>query len=213
MDEFEMKNIKITCEVVAHYNYIKHPGNNLIILLHGYGQTSQVILKKISPLVESASVLSISAPFPIPERIDGKYRLGFSWYFYDPKRDEFIIDMSTAPQYVAHLVASLGLEAMNKVIVGYSQGGYVMPFVAMKMTNISKLIGIACQYLDDELPTIFDFPIYGVHGANDEVVDPIKSKASFENLKKRGAKGDFFMVSGAGHGISEQMLSQIKKLI
>lgn len=209
------KVLVLSGKFTARYIYNPAAKNApVFILLHGYSQTGEVFLKKLASILpEGAGVLAPNGPFPVPES-DGKgYRLGFSWYFYEPKVDEYYIDMELGRNYVASLIESLGLNESAKIIVGYSQGGYIAPFVAAKLKNVRQVLGINCQFLDEEMPEILPCPMDQVQGSEDQIVTPENSKKSFEKLVARGMKGTFVEVKGASHGLTPPLLEEVSKLL
>src|SRR5690349_8872786 len=95
----------------------------LILILHGYTLSGKFMYDRlIGVCPEHAVVLAPNAPFPIPERKpDGSFRAGFSWYFYNPAKDDYFIDMRVSIELLTGLVRKLGLANLPIRIVGFSQ--------------------------------------------------------------------------------------------
>lgn len=190
-----------------------------ILLLHGFNERAQRIYRKtIEAIPENLTLVVPNAPFPMPRRVHDSagdfYKVGYAWYFYDDLKDQFLIDYSYPSDWLKSLLKSLSLENRPMTIIGYSQGGYLAPFVAQACQNTQKVIGINCRFRDDMLkqnPPAY--PLYALHGDQDDKVCPIRAKASFENLKAHGYQGDFKLITGNGHEINQAVCSELKQLI
>jgi hypothetical protein len=67
----------------------------LYLLLHGYALTARSIHDKLVGILPADSaVLAPNGPYPVPEKVEVGYRVGFSWYFSDPFTDEYLIGCS-----------------------------------------------------------------------------------------------------------------------
>ncbi len=185
----------------------------LFILLHGYMQSGKHIARQLEDALPSdAEVLAINGPFPIPRKSEEGLKLGYSWYFYNPKTDELVIDMKTSIEFIKGAIAALGFESLPKTLVGYSQGGYLAPFVARELSHVSRLIALNAEVLDDELEGQLGFRVDSIHGAKDEIVDPKKSRERHARLKARGVQGEFVELPESGHQITEEMMSALRGL-
>jgi predicted esterase len=193
---------------------LKNPkGSQLVILLHGFGQTAEKIFSLLGPsLPKDACVLALNGFFPMPQRIDNKYTVGFAWYFYDNFTDEYLVDEKPASVAIQSLVDELGFKGKKKVIVGYSQGGYLAPFAAERLKNVEKVVGISCQFLKDEIKTP-NYLLDAIHGENDEVVDATIARKLHGELIKKGVKGTFTLVKNEGHKLTTSLLEPLKKLL
>src|SRR5262249_30506365 len=133
---------------------LKQPvsAKRLLVLLHGYEESGSRIFEKLKDAMpEDAAVLAPNGPFPIPRRSDGGYRMGFSWYFYDASTDEYFIDMEIGVGFVTRLVEELGLSALPTTLIGFSQGGYIAPFVGQALRSVDRVMGLGSQFLKDEM--------------------------------------------------------------
>jgi predicted esterase len=186
----------------------------VFLLMHGYSQTAEYLLNKFLPTIpDGALVIAANGPFPAPKWIDEKPRLGFSWYFYDSSKDEYLVDMKTSVDMWIKIVDENHLQEVPKIIIGYSQGGYLAPFVAQELKNVVQVVGVGCEFLADELKENLSFRIDGIHGENDEVVSHDGAKKSHEKLIAQGARGNFITVKGNGHKISDEITVAVKNKI
>jgi hypothetical protein len=58
-----------------------------------------------------------------------------------------------------------------------------------------------------------NFKIDGLHGEQDESVDPMRAKESFGVLKERGALGDFYILKNEGHRLTIPFREKIQELL
>ncbi len=186
----------------------------LILLLHGFAESGQRILEKLEPLLPAeAVVLAPDGPFPMPHRAEHGYIMTHSWYLYDPLTKEYFIDMQLALGFLANGIAQLKLAHLPKRIIGFSQGGYLAPFAAQKLSDVRQIIGVACEYLSDELTGALPARIDAVHGSADEVVALGDARSSHAALLARGVTGTFFEIEGSAHRIDGPIRKQIQALL
>ncbi len=204
----------ISTQYPCDYTISEAPnGAEGFLLLHGFTEAGAKIFKKCEEaLPRNSIILAPNGLFPLPERQDSSYKIGFSWYFYDPFTDEYFIDMQPAIQLLTNLITKLGYDKIPWTVIGFSQGGYLAPFVAQKIPLVKKVIGIGCRFLDEELAMPLSFKMHGIHGEDDEIVKSIEAEASFKKLESRGVVGDFTVLKGVGHRISSEVLAKLKGL-
>lgn len=198
-------------------DYIKNDCPNpkrVILLLHGYGEKAQKIFKRlIEYLPKDSLVIAPNGPFPLPVKTEDGYKLSFAWYFFDPIKDKFFIDYELPSELLKNFYQQLDLPNLPLTIIGYSQGGYLSPLVGAKIPQTNHVIGINCRFRYDKLENGINFKLDGIHGKLDEVVDPNRAKESFEILKKRGIKGNFYFIENEGHLLSEPIKEKIQELL
>lgn len=194
--------------------YFRAPKDDfpLIIFLHGFGETFGHLLrhfeKKIPP---HTGILAVNGVFPLPQKkFDSpEWKLRFCWYFYDAVKTEYFINQRYPAEVLSGLIQQLNLEKMKKVIVGYSQGGYLAPFLGEQLENVQSCISINGEYKHQLLPQILPFPIINICGEQDEVVDPTNCHKSHEIMTKRGNSGDFYLVKETGHQINNNIIKLV----
>ncbi len=186
------------------------------LLLHGYEQNGRYMINKLGPAFdESTYVIAPNGPFPLPKRTDEGYRVGFSWYFYDPKTDDYYIDMSVSIQAIKSLLGKLQLEELPIVIVGFSQGGYLAPFVAKALKARDRhVVGIACEFLYDEVvPYPKEIRMDAIHGEKDTITDPVQAQIAHKKFVEMGSKGEFTLIPNLEHRITDQVRDKVNQLI
>jgi len=187
---------------------------HLYILLHGFSHAgSKIFDELVQALPADSLVLAPNGPFPVPRRHDKKYRLGFSWYFYDARSKEFFIGMEPAIEFIATGLKKMKVSHLPKTIIGFSQGGYMAPFLAQKLTRVERVIGIGCEYLHENLPKKGSFRVDAIAGEADELISLDSQKLSHERLMKSGYKGAFFSVPRLGHRVDIRLRKILKELL
>lgn len=193
------------------------PSSELFLLLHGFSQSggAHTFEKLKDALPAAATILSPNGPLPVPRfGEDGKLeRIGYAWYAYDPKTDEYLVEPEFAIRALSALLAETGLAGRRTTIIGYSQGGYLAPMLAARLPQVHRVVGIACEFLSDEIPGEIHFRMDAIHGEEDEVVSPEGSRRAFEALRRRGVVGEHRMLSGVRHGIAPKVLAALKSIL
>ncbi len=184
----------------------------VIFLLHGYGESGKKIFNRlIDFLPKDALVIAPNGPFPLPEKLEDGYKVSYAWYFYNKFTGEFLIDYDFPSELLKNLWLELNLK-LPLTVIGYSQGGYLAPFVGEKIVDTNQVIGVNCRFRYDRLKNL-KFKLYGIHGKNDDTVDPIMAFESFEVLKRKGISGDFYTLENEGHRLTNPFKEKIQKLL
>jgi predicted esterase len=185
-----------------------------ILFLHGYEQKGQTLIQKLAKACPpDAKLIAPNGPFPIPRRTETGFKVGYSWYFYDPFQDEYLVDMKTSIQALTSVVDALRLAETPKRIIGFSQGGYLAPFVALALKNVKQVVGISCGYPIDELPSSVNFRWDGIHGKKDEIVDPEGSKRDHFRLEQLGIAGTYTLLENVGHELNDEVADTLRKVL
>lgn len=222
MTERDQTSFSLTGNFTARYFVRKGAKSGshspVFFLLHGYSQTGETFIEKLLPafspeVLEAATLVAPNGPFPVPEYDDGVFKPGFSWYFYETKSDAYYVDMKLGIDYVKSLVDHLDLAARPKILIGYSQGGYIVPFAAQALQRVKHIIGVNCQFLREEIEGALPCSMDQVQGSDDKMVSAKIAKEYFEKLKPRNKDGRYVEVTGAGHGLSGAILAEVKKLV
>jgi predicted esterase len=195
--------------------------SRLYLLLHGFSQSGEKIYSRAEHLIlqsnNSAFILAPNGPYPMAQPSsevgDEGWRVGFSWYFHDPKKDDYFIDMENAVVLLKGMIEEAGLKGIPTTVIGFSQGGYLAPIFAEKCPQVDHVIGIGCEFLKDEMKSPVHFRLDAIHGEEDDIVLSQNSKNSHEALIARGAKGTFISLAGEGHSMNLAVLTALKTLI
>jgi predicted esterase len=208
---------KLISDVIVHS--VEKP-SRVFILLHGFSQSGEKIYSRIEPgILHSAAgseafILAPNGPYPMAQPSDDGWKIGFSWYFHDPRKDDYFINMENSTGLLKGMIEEFGIEGVPTTVIGFSQGGYLAPLFAEQCEQVDHVIGIGCEFLKDEMKRGKPrFKLDQIHGEEDDIVTAQNSKSSHEALVARGAEGKFILVPGEGHSLSLAILAQLKDLL
>ncbi len=187
-----------------HFNLGKD--KPLLIFFHGYTDTAAGFLKRAMPeLFHRFEIVAPNAPFPLPQKIEGGWRQSFAWYFADFKSGAVLLHPEVAASAIEQLVAKLDLVDRPKILIGFSQGGFFLPFVYPKLQNVLKLIAVGSAYRpEDYQESLLSIPLDAIHGTEDEVIAIEQAAASFESMKEKNPEGLFFKVENLKHTMNAE---------
>lgn len=191
----------------------------VIILLHGYGQQASFMIKNFVPLMpKNATVITPQGPYPLvnqfplaKRRDDESLFSGYAWYFFDAQTGQFPIDYQTPSLAIKNLITELQLDHLPTTILAYSQGAYLSLFCAERMKQVKKIIGINGAWRWDKLVQNINIEVHSLNGENDIIVDPQKAKLGHEKLIENGCTGNFQLVKGEAHKLSDQFIKEACK--
>ena len=220
----------ITAQLRSDYVFrpARGPAREFWVLLHGYELSGAFMMQKLAGCFpDDVALLAPNGPFPVPRRkSDGAYRVGFAWYFWDPRVDQYYVGMDAAFTLIAQLVREKNLAGVPLNILGYSQGGYLAPFVAAHLASLAghpssgpeipsvkRMIGVAADFLTDEVPALPGVEIDWVLGLADEVVEAPGVQRHLAALRTAGATLREHLLPGQGHLISSQMTEALRAIV
>lgn len=197
------------------YDLTTHPeAKRNYLVLHGFYENSSIIKKNLSSVLpEKANILIPNGCFPLPKRRPDGWELFFSWYFFDEKTQTFYVPYKFPAEALEKLVKQLKFDELPLTIIGYSQGGYLSPFVGERLPNCDTVIGLGCSYKHDMLQKSSHYKIHGIHGSADDKVDPINAENCFNQLDKLGIKGEFTMLPNIGHELEANFLDKLSSYL
>jgi len=201
-------------ELILPASEIQNEKNELFILLHGYEQNKDYMLKKVAPwLPQHAHVLIPNAPFPLPKRENDHFTLNFAWYFFDTLKQQYFYAHKQAANYLKQVIQQLKLLHLPATIIGFSQGGYLAPFLGLEIKSCQRIISLNAELREFLLPERLAFNLDCVCGKDDTIVNPYMAKSAHDKLIQRGNHGTFYLVDGAGHGLGANMQAALAKII
>jgi predicted esterase len=183
----------------------------LAILIHGFGETGKVSYSKLEKIFpEEYSVFAPTAPFPVPKWKGDLFIPAYSWYFFNPNINTYLVDMRASTELMIKAIERIGGTDLPKVVIGFSQGGYFGAHLAQKLKNVRQMIGIGCQFLEEEMPGEISFRMDQIFGAKDEVISLDRARKSHADLLRRGVVGEFFLLESVGHEITDSVVESVK---
>jgi predicted esterase len=212
---YSKNKTKDSFEIEFEYFSIDRPNpKRLFLLLHGFSQRGESLLKKLSPILPGdAVILSPNAPFPAPFKTDAGYLEAYAWYFYLVKESRFVIPPGPAISALKKLITKLGYEKLPITIIGFSQGGYLAPVVAKEMA-VDHIIAVSADYLARYYSKSDKFKLDAIHGAKDEISPIEESKKNLAALKKDlGIDAHFHELPNTRHEVDEEAIKVIATLL
>jgi predicted esterase len=205
----------VEVEMPLTYLHLNSGGQKpLLIFFHGYTDTAAAFLRRAWPADDPQyEILAPNGLFPTPVKIDGGWKQAFAWYFSDFSTKRVLISPAVSAKAVAELVEKLNLQDRPKVLIGFSQGGFFLPFVFPRLKNVKKMIAIGSAYRTEDYPEHFSIPLDAIHGEEDSVISLQHAQESFKQLAARNPKGNFYSFPGLGHSMNDQARALLKKLI
>ena len=191
--------------------------NKTALLLHGYGLNKERMFKSLGMhLTDSVRRLVVlNAPFPLPyQDKDGNYKEGYAWYFKLFQENVTLIPPENCEPYFEALVEKLSLASEDVTLIGYSQGGYVMPYLAKKILKLNQMIGISCgvpsqsKELFESLNPKFNL----IHSDFDSLSSVHDAECQFNALNLDKVTSQFLKIPG-GHEMDSMKIGIVKKLI
>jgi predicted esterase len=191
----------------------------IILLLHGYSEEGQTIYKRLNDhLPQDHLVVAVDGLFPLVDRFpldtkptDKKLLRGYAWYFYDAVHDKYLIDYDVAASALNSLLTTLNPQQKEITIIGYSQGGYLAPFIAAKNKNASYVIGVNCSYRHDLFPQNFwdrNIRVDAIQAEDDPIIDIESSKERHSHLN-----GNFDLIPNENHRLSKNLCKIIGRYV
>jgi predicted esterase len=186
----------------------------VVICLHGYQDHALSMIRRLGwhegedlPF----QVLAVNAPFPVPIWNADGFKEAYSWYFRDTERSLFIVTPETTSSRLAQLVEDVGLKDTPKVIVGFSQGGFLAPYLGQRIKMLKGIIGLGSGYLEENYRELSPTRIYALHGDRDERITAAQAQPGFQHLLERGFTGEFEVVPGVEHKVDSRLEPKIRQ--
>lgn len=211
----ELKRTEVPASLPMTYlHFNPGPGKPLLVFFHGYSDSAAGFLKRAFPELNSQfEILAPNGLFPIPVQKEYGWKRTFAWYFADFSKNETVIPPTVAAEAVEHLIEKLQLRDRPKILLGFSQGGFFLPFVFPRLKNVSKMFAIGAAYRPGDYSHSLPIALDAFHGDSDEVITLQRSKESFEHLKEKNPQGTFYEFKGLGHTMNEEARALLKEKI
>ncbi len=176
----------------------------LVIFLHGYTDHGGSFLRRLfkdepSDVFSRAALLAPNGPFPVPVKSETGWREAYAWYFYDDRDQKMVISPETAILGCEKLIQDFGYESVPKILVGFSQGGYLAGYLAPRIRNVVEIIGVATGFREDCYPAGAPWTVTAIHGAADEVFPLDRARQSHAQVLKKGFEGRFHEIPKLNH--------------
>jgi predicted esterase len=212
MQAWPRRNYAFTLPV--RYFLSRPVGPGLVICAHGFQDHALSMLRRIGWWQTDLpfQILALNGPFPVPFWTGGGFKEAYSWYFRDTDAEIMLVDPATTSQTLSQLITELSLENSPKIIFGFSQGGFMAPYLAAKLKNVKGVIGLGCGYKLDAYSKCSPLEVHAIHGMNDERVSIEKSRTEFSNILKVGHRGSFHEIPSLGHKVDAEVEPLVRNI-
>tara|TARA_R110002072_G_scaffold64203_3_gene159521 strand:- start:131259 stop:131915 length:657 start_codon:yes stop_codon:yes gene_type:complete len=195
----------------------------LYVFLHGYSQDMTFLYNYFNKDCKKKNkhAIFIQAPFPLVGRFPldttpDKKKLfnGYAWYFYDAQSDEYIIPVTTPASWIKNFLHNKFPHKKDITLVGYSQGGYLSPFIAQEVEAVKHIIGINCSFRYDLLSTFSCPRVDQLQGVADVIVTPELAQQRYHDFQKKYSfSGSFQMVENETHKLTTSLKNIILEFL
>jgi phospholipase/carboxylesterase len=169
----------------------------LLVALHGQGMTADGLLRLLDfPSAARRMLLVPEGPFPFERRRKGQRDIGHAWYLYRGDQDEFRHYLEQAEQHLLGVLEDVKarhpVDARRTVLMGFSQGGYLAGFAALRNSRAFAGLVLANtrlkhEFLQQELKSRALPVTLVVHAENDPSVRWEAARKSVAVLERAGA--------------------------
>ncbi len=187
----------------------------VLLALHGQGMSAGKFLRILLSL-ETAEMLLVvpEGVYPFEIRKQQALHIGYGWYLYRGDQEQFHEHLQTSEAYLLELLDRVEklypVERQRSVILGYSQGGYLAGFMALRQRQRFAGLIIASarlkhEFLRSELAA-GDLPdTLFLHSELDRATPWSRAEEGMQLLQQAGAQVERFLHS-AGHRLPEEAL-------
>jgi len=213
MQSWPMRNYQFTLPI--RYHLTEPKGHGVVVCLHGYQDNAMSMLRRMGWWGSELpfQILAFNAPFPVPVRTDTGFLEAYSWYFRDTDAKIMLVDPVHTSLTLRRLVIELGLENTPKVLFGFSQGGYLAPYLAAELKHVHGILGLGCGYNLEAYRACPPLTVHAIHGDHDEIVSFSQSRKSFAEIAQFGHTGDFHEIPHLTHRVENSLDPLVRQLI
>jgi len=213
MQSWPLRRYEFPMPIRYHLSPSKGPG--VVLCMHGYQDHALSMIRRIGwwecgdlPF----QIFAINGPFPVPFWAADGFKEAYSWYFRDTSRELDFVSPQTTASRLKILVSDLGLADTPKVLFGFSQGGFLAPYLAAELGNVRGIIGYGCGYNVEAYQKIKPLKVHAIHGRKDERIPIAGSQADFAQVLKAGHTGEFHEVTELAHRVEAGQESLVRKI-
>jgi predicted esterase len=187
-------------------------GKPLLVFFHGYTDTAAAFVRRAFPSLDDRfEILAPNGLFPTPLKEKLEWKQAFAWYFVDFAKKMTMIPPQVSANAVSNLIEELGLQDRKKVLLGFSQGGFFLPYVLPKLSNVIKMFSIGAAYRPEDYAASLSVDLDALHGDRDLVISLERSRSSFESLKDKNPSGVFRAFEDMGHTMNDEARHYLRK--
>jgi predicted esterase len=211
--DLHREDVAVSIPVTYHHHAVEG-SRDVVLFLHGYQDSASAFLKRILKEAQPPfPFLAPNAPFPAPVKTEEGYREGYSWFFTDRSKGVVLMPPEPSADAVFQIVQRLGLSGQRKILVGFSQGGYFMPFLARRLSGVMKMIGVGCGYRPADYEGLAIENVDAIHGDRDDVISLEDARKGYDELRPLLKAGSFYAIDGLKHGVDDRVRTLLMERI
>ena len=183
-------------------------GNPLFLMFHGYGNDEQEMVRILDAAVPGADYLSFRGTYDRP------YMGGAYWYPDGCGVEERRLACSAVGRSVASLLDASAFANRQKVLVGFSQGGYLAYRLVLEHPDLfDAAILLSPSFRGEEhadpatLGSRTAFLL--LYGTEDRVIPPADQSAARRVLGATG-RATYREYPGMGHAVCDEEIADIR---
>lgn len=219
-----LKSLAIPTELPFHWRAGRPrtgQPKGLILLLHGYQDHGGYLFRKLFPQgwpADELAWLAPNGPFPTPVKTEKGWKEAYAWYFFDPDLNRLVLSPDTALRGIQAAIQHEGLADLPKLVFGFSQGGWLAPFVAQHLTEVRGLMALGAGIREEYYPhPSVGWPVDFMHGTEDQVVDRQMAQTQHARLLARGYRGRYELIEGLDHrgreDVGQKLIHRARELL
>ncbi|OUU21435.1 MAG: hypothetical protein CBC13_08920 [Planctomycetia bacterium TMED53] len=171
---------------------------SILLGLHGMAQDGAYLGRKLEPLLDQGIGLILpSGPYPMEVRGRNGARQGHAWYIFTGDQSAFRASMQRSEADLLDLLhqfkAETNISEVPIDLLGFSQGGYLGGFVALRQPQLFRSCIIASarlkhEFLEAELTYKPGIQVLFLHDKNDPLTKADPVEESQKILERAGVK-------------------------
>lgn len=187
----------------------------VVVALHGYQDHALSLLRRLGWWERELpfAVLAVNAPFPVPIWTAEGFKEAYSWYFRDTERGFTIVSPQDSAAQVFELLKELNLIRVPTVLFGFSQGGYLAPFLARHLTALRGIIGLGSGYPPGPYQGLAPTAVYALHGERDERIPFEGAKKAHADVLASGFTGEFISLGALTHKVDPAAEPHVRRIV
>jgi predicted esterase len=210
------KTLKLDTYINTSVDVICREGssNKTIVLLHGFRQTNSWIYKNLQEYIpKEYTIICPNGPYLVPRRNPNLMDRVFAWYFFNNKINKYLVPIEDSVRIVLETIKKFSPINNEIIVVGFSQGGYIAPFIAKELALAKDCIQICARIRTELLKEKYNFNLHAIHGEQDKLVSIDRVKKCFDEFIVYGNKGSFSGLADLDHDITKQVKEKFKSII
>lgn len=191
----------------------------LLVALHGMGMSASSFARVLRHLPDDPerATLIPEGPYPFERRTPDEIKVGHSWYIYRGDQDEFRAHLERSEAHLnrvlEHVAAAGHSVPQDRTLLGFSQGGYLAGFAALRDPARYPRLVIASarlkhEFLTTELASRNLPPTLFIHSAADTATPVERAREGAQLLRDHGASAEL-MLHDAGHRLPPEGLERL----